>query len=150
MTLDELLALLPDNTTGAIDAADLRIIVTELFAMADSYGQVFSYRFNASASNPATWGQIAVDPPWSDNTALFRISKTADDGQAVSFALIAAAPHARFVLTSADGSVLRADLAGTAIDNGDNVDIPVAVTGRTGNSPLNGEQMNLAVVVGAV
>lgn len=31
MTLAELLALLPDNTTGDIDAADLRTIVTELF-----------------------------------------------------------------------------------------------------------------------
>lgn len=31
MTLDELLALLPDNNTGAIDAADLRTIVTELW-----------------------------------------------------------------------------------------------------------------------
>lgn len=32
MTLDELLALLPDNTTGEIDAADLRTIVTELWS----------------------------------------------------------------------------------------------------------------------
>ncbi len=31
MTLDEILALLPDNTTGAIDAADLRTAVTELW-----------------------------------------------------------------------------------------------------------------------
>lgn len=31
MTLDEMLALLPDNTTGAISAADIRTIVTELF-----------------------------------------------------------------------------------------------------------------------
>jgi len=31
MTLEEMLALLPDNTTGAIQAADLRIIVTELY-----------------------------------------------------------------------------------------------------------------------
>ena len=31
MTLDEMLALLPDNQTGDIDAADLRTIVTELF-----------------------------------------------------------------------------------------------------------------------
>lgn len=30
-TLDDLLALLPDNNTGAIDAADLRYIVTELW-----------------------------------------------------------------------------------------------------------------------
>lgn len=30
-TLDELLALLPDNNTGAIDAADLRTIVTALW-----------------------------------------------------------------------------------------------------------------------
>lgn len=34
MTLEELLALLPDNDTGAIDAADLRTIVTDL------YGQI--------------------------------------------------------------------------------------------------------------
>jgi hypothetical protein len=34
MTLDELLALLPDNNTGAIDAADLRTIVTDLFTKA--------------------------------------------------------------------------------------------------------------------
>lgn len=30
MTLASMLALLPDNTTGAIDADDLRTIVTEL------------------------------------------------------------------------------------------------------------------------
>lgn len=32
MTLDELLALLPDNTNGDITAADLRTIVSELYA----------------------------------------------------------------------------------------------------------------------
>lgn len=32
MTLDELLALLPDNESGDITAADLRTIVTELYA----------------------------------------------------------------------------------------------------------------------
>ena len=31
MTLDDLQALLPDNTTGAISAADMRTIVTELY-----------------------------------------------------------------------------------------------------------------------
>ena len=31
MTLEELLALLPDNTTGQITAADLRAVVTELY-----------------------------------------------------------------------------------------------------------------------
>jgi hypothetical protein len=31
VTLDELLALLPDNTTGQISAADMRTIVTELY-----------------------------------------------------------------------------------------------------------------------
>lgn len=31
MTLDELLALLPDNSSGAISAADIRTIVTDLF-----------------------------------------------------------------------------------------------------------------------
>jgi hypothetical protein len=31
VTLEELLALLPDNTTGDIDAADMRTVVTELY-----------------------------------------------------------------------------------------------------------------------
>lgn len=32
MTLEELLALLPDNGTGEISAADMRTIVTELYS----------------------------------------------------------------------------------------------------------------------
>jgi hypothetical protein len=35
LTLDELLALLPDNTTGQITAADMRTIVTELYTDAN-------------------------------------------------------------------------------------------------------------------
>lgn len=45
MTLDDLLALLPDNTSGAIDAADLRTVVTELWnkaAAADALPAVYA------------------------------------------------------------------------------------------------------------
>lgn len=41
-TLDDLLDLLPDNTAGAIDAADLREIVSVLWAKTSGSGQVAS------------------------------------------------------------------------------------------------------------
>jgi hypothetical protein len=41
-TLDDLLALLPDNDTGAIDAADLRTAVTALWYKSAIGGQVTS------------------------------------------------------------------------------------------------------------
>ena len=36
MSLEELLALLPDNDVGAIDAADIRVVTTELFTLAQT------------------------------------------------------------------------------------------------------------------
>lgn len=41
-TLDDLLALLPDNTTGEIDAADLRDVISALYARTPYVGQVAS------------------------------------------------------------------------------------------------------------
>lgn len=50
MTLEELLALLPDNDTGDIDAADLRTIVTELAtATATVAGALFQTNQNFDA-----------------------------------------------------------------------------------------------------
>jgi hypothetical protein len=68
MTLEEMLALLPDNDVGAIDAADLRVIVTELFTIADTarttaeaasgvandaYGQISAISTTADAAHTA-------------------------------------------------------------------------------------------------
>lgn len=61
-TLAELLALLPDNTTGEIDAADMREIVTELWGEATG-GAVDSIEFNVNATpGEHTPGTVRWDP----------------------------------------------------------------------------------------
>ena len=52
-TLDDLLALLPDNTTGDIDAADLREVVSALYARTPYVGQVASD--GTLVGGPAGW-----------------------------------------------------------------------------------------------
>jgi hypothetical protein len=47
MTLNELLALLPDNDSGEIGAADLRTIVTELFNRDDQVAAVMQTQLDA-------------------------------------------------------------------------------------------------------
>jgi hypothetical protein len=60
VTLEELLALLPDNTTGAIDAEDLRVIVAEL------YTQWASNEARITAVE-ASGGEISADGVWQFN-----------------------------------------------------------------------------------
>ena len=57
MTLDELLALLPDNDTGEISAADMRTIVTDLFNSAHPPYQ------NVVNQGPATLAANAAFTP---------------------------------------------------------------------------------------
>lgn len=60
MTLEELLALLPDNTTGAIDAEDLRVIVAELYKKdAELEARVIAVE--------ASGGEISADGVWQFN-----------------------------------------------------------------------------------
>ena len=77
MTLDDLLALLPDNTTGAISAADMRTIVTEL------YNDANPAYINVVNQGPATLATTAafVAVP---GTTLYALTLTqADDLQFV-------------------------------------------------------------------
>lgn len=53
MTLASMLALLPDNTTGDIDADDLRAIVTELFDRTDGEEAINGLQFDTSPVIPA-------------------------------------------------------------------------------------------------
>lgn len=52
-TLAELLALLPDNDTGEIDAADMRTIVTDLFERTNGEEAVDGLLFDTSSPVPA-------------------------------------------------------------------------------------------------
>jgi hypothetical protein len=85
-TLDELLALLPDNTTGEIAPVDLRTIVTELWAQATTNPYVNSVSqgpftlpvaaaFTALPSPGPVTGTITLD---TDTTMLVIISANVD------------------------------------------------------------------------
>lgn len=72
-TLDDLLALLPDNDTGEIDAADLRTIVTAIwgeaatgFAVSQSGYQSLDARLIALETNPES-PTVTVSGRWQIN-----------------------------------------------------------------------------------
>jgi hypothetical protein len=65
MTLSELLALLPDNTTGQIGADDMRTITTELFnaiqAVQDTNALTATWQFNTTPYMAPPDGQFSTD-----------------------------------------------------------------------------------------
>jgi hypothetical protein len=154
MTLEELLALLPDNTTGDIDAADLRTIVTELHTLAsappagdsNTVAQVFGYLWVAGDNTPAA-GKAATNQPWGQLPTVLRLSETTDDGQNLVFTLVDSATDARVILAGAGGGILRADITGPSVDQGSYREIPISVTGTSGVEPINSEKMSVVVTV---
>jgi hypothetical protein len=84
MTLDELLALLPDNNTGAITPADMRTIVTELYNAAHPPYQNVVNQGPANLVTHATWTPVPGTGPFNyiiadDNTVVqFILSLNAD------------------------------------------------------------------------
>ena len=78
MTLDDLLALLPDNSSGQISPADMRTIVTEL------YNDANPAYINVVNQGPATLAVNAAFTPVPGTTAY---PFTVDDAQDVQFVL---------------------------------------------------------------
>jgi hypothetical protein len=84
MTLDQLLALLPDNTTGQISAADMRTIVTELYNDANPpYLNVVNQGPATLAATGATWTAVPGTGPYGltlaeDQDMMFVLSLNAD------------------------------------------------------------------------
>jgi len=144
MTLEEMLALLPDNTTGAIDAADLRAIVIELYNDANTFAQVFGYLWQSSGLNPPA-GKVGVTPVWSLTSDTLRISETTDDGHNLVFTLLDTS-SARVILAGAGGGVLRADITGVSTDQGSYREIPITVTAVDGIVPINGEKVSVTIL----
>ena len=145
MNLDQMLALLPDNNTGEIDAADLRAIITDLYG-GHSVAQVFGYLWATGTGTPAV-GRVLVAPLWSAGSTTLRINETTDDGQNLIFTVLDSL-SSTLILSGANGGVLRAKITGPSVDLGTSRDVPITVTGLSGSAPINGEKM--AVVVQAV
>jgi|SRR5262245_10127514 len=146
MTLDELLALLPDNTTGEISAADLRTVVSDLYDAAHSVTQVYAYRWTTSAVPTA--GHVTMDQPWMNFASKVIVSETTDDGVVLGFGLIDSAAAARVWFThNATGAKLTADITGPSVDLGNYREVPISVREIVGNPPGNNDPVTLSLLV---
>src|SRR5262245_30769071 len=169
-TLDDLLALLPDNTTGAIDAEDLRTIVTALwdndaalYSTGQSELQALKARVSAleettnthGASFPFTWAtngnppsnkHMTMDQPWQTFATKVMLSETALDDTVLTFTVLDSAISARLYLTTADGAKLTADVTGPTVDQGTYREIPVHVLSTEGDPPSNNEDVTYSFV----
>jgi hypothetical protein len=145
VTLDEMLALLPDNTTGEITPADMRAIVSGLYEAAHTTGNAYAYRWTDDQSPPT--GQVTMDQPWQIFATKLLISETSDDGTALPVGLLNDAAVARVWLTTAAGSRLEADVTGPAADLGDYRDVPIGVLSVVGPGPNAGNPLTVSVVV---
>jgi hypothetical protein len=62
LTLAQMLALLPDNTTGLIDAADLREVVTAIFERTDGTNPISALLFDTAGSAGTDDGTLNWNP----------------------------------------------------------------------------------------
>jgi hypothetical protein len=147
MSLDELLALLPDNSTGAIDAADLRAIVTELFNAANTYAQTFSYAWSTTGGSPSTGKVVTGNLAWDATVTEIDISETTADGYTLVFGLFDASAGGQIWLTGANGGVMRTTITGPSQDFGSYRSIPVGVDSWAGPAPTNNEKVTVTVLV---
>src|SRR5262245_20023038 len=136
MTLDEMLALLPDNTTGEISPADLRAIVTDLYDAAHTTGDAYAYKWSTSGSAPNT-GYVTLDQPWQTFASKALVSETTADGIALGFGVLDAAVASRVWVTNAAGAKLIADVTGPSVDQGPYREIPIHVTSLVAGPPAN-------------
>jgi len=147
MTLEELLALIPDNDAGAIDADDLQTIVTELFNRAgNTMGQAFAYKWTTSAT-PAT-GRVRTDTSWDMTATKLWVSEIADEGASPTFNLVGDdEAKTRIWVATTGGTKLVADVTGPIVDLGIYRELPIAVVEVVGAAPANNDPVTITAVV---
>lgn len=147
-TLDELLALLPDNTSGAIDAADLRTIVTDLFnTSADLLARVIAletsdadphveavtghWQVHGQAGSVPGGQQVTTDSGALATATWLRFSPINQENDDLTNALTKA--DRIFAQQQTNASIwARYDVRGPAVVTGGYVEIPVTVTSTGG------------------
>jgi hypothetical protein len=146
MTLEELLALIPDNEDGQIEADDLQTIVTELYNRAgNSMGDSWAYKWTTSSPPPT--GRANLDAAWGVTATKLWVSETADEGASPTFGMIEDAVQARLWIGTADGKRLGADITGPIVDLGTYREIPIEVTDVVGPGPANNDSVTVTAVV---
>lgn len=144
-TLEDLLELFPDNTTGAIGAADVRTAITALWERVTAVINL-PYAITNSAG-PAS-GKLFVSGGWLTPTAL-EIHNTAGDGSGVPWDLFADA-GVLLRLDRNDGQgILRAVTTAPAASQGAYGSVPVELSSVSGAAPGNGAAVTLYVFMEA-
>lgn len=159
MTLDELLALLPDNTTGEISAADFRTIVTELYNRDEEQNG----RLTALESSA---GEIAFSGIWQYNPQVGSVPQAMQ--VSLNASPITQATWARFWFTDLNNKDMRNflltaskiyvqqesdganwayyNVTGAATDLGNYIEVPIEVSSAYGSSMASQWQRVLAVI----
>lgn len=141
--LDDLLALFPDNTSGAISAADLRTAITALWDRVTTV-QTRPYDITSSAG-PAN-GKLFISGGWLTPSAL-EIHNNASDGTATPWGAFDAA-GVLLRLDRNDGQgVLRLTTTGAATSQGAYGNVPVQVDSVSGAAPGNAALVTLYILV---
>lgn len=164
-SLDDLLALLPDNDYGAIDAADLRMITTALWTRSDELEARVSALENSGAAGPSVSGIWQINPTPGATPGGMQV--TADTGD-----ITVATTWLRFAkvdTTSTDMSYwllhaagiygqqqsnsqnyARAAINGTPTDGGSYVQVPVTVTAVAGDGSAGWQSATVVIATEAV
>lgn len=137
MTLDELLALLPDNDSGEISAADLRTIVTELHTVANTGWNSYAYKWSTTTNLGS--GQVNCD--WAVGQTTLHIHKTSSNE-----ILFPDLEISRIRLHTTASS-LKMNVIGPTVDQGSSYDIPADVTELSGAVPANNATITVVVAV---
>ena len=144
MTLDEMLALLADNTTGDISAADLRSVVTDLYYAAMSEWSSRPYKW--TNNSPPGSGSVALVGGWGTSATVLQVSETDSDGATVAWGLFDDATGRRVLITTADGKRFFAEVAGPSVDQGTYREIPLSADIKVaGTAPNNNATVTVTI-----
>jgi hypothetical protein len=146
VTLEEMLALLPDNTAGEISPADMRTIVTGLYEWATLSSESYAFRWSTAGTAPTT-GRVTTDQPWQMSATKLLLSETADDGTLVKWSVLDSAAARRVWVTAPNNVQLVADLSGPSVDLGTYRELPLTVRSVTGAQPANNGQVTVTLGV---
>jgi hypothetical protein len=144
-TLDDLLALLPDNSSGQIGANDLRTIVTELWLRSSRFGQSFSFVWTG-ATSPAG-GRVNMDAGWDAASVALWLSETTNDGQILDFVLFDQSSETEVWLTTQAGAIWHGYATTPSVDSGGFRTITVAAISVTGPVPAANDKVSVNVAV---
>lgn len=146
MTLDDLLALLPDNDTGAISAADMRTVVTGLWERIDAMA-FRSVQYQWTTNLNVSDGQVTVG--WGVGAAMLNIAKRDKGGNEAAWDLLfpdtALGTKLRLRNIDVPGPYATMHVTDSATDQGDSWAVPVTVDVVNGAAPAGNNDVMLDI-----